>query len=70
MKEITLKELHEAQEVIFTWFLENNAKSPNKPITILDTDMCIKEHTFRLICVLAFHGRNELPTLESKETKK
>ncbi len=64
---ITPKQLKEAQEVIFKWFVEQNSKDLKKPITMLDTEISANDQMFRLITFMTFYGRNEIPAINLNE---
>jgi hypothetical protein len=69
MSKPTLKELQDAQMVIFNWFIETNrsCKEDAKIITLLDTEIAYETTNFRLITHLSFYGRDELPPLKHEE---
>ncbi len=56
---ITDKQLEKAQKTMFQWFLEQNAKEPEKSITMIDTTISWQNEQFRLITHMSFYGRDE-----------
>ena len=56
---ITDKQLEKAQKTMFQWFIEQNAKEPEKSITMIDTTISWQNEQFRLITHMSFYGRDE-----------
>ena len=64
---ITEEKLKEAQDTIARWFIEQNNKTIQKPITVLDLTVYSGEQQFRLFNFFTFWGKDEQPKIIYEE---